>query len=178
MPIDCVGGCSPTLNLLRGLTIAPGNNRVCGTVLLSKAIHLSRTSEQQHRRRVMKKYTAILLAGLIAFPASMVMAGEGSGTFAGASGHATAGHVQVINTGSGWEVHLKDDFSLDGAPDPRVGFGSSGKFADATDFEPLRSLTGTQVYKVPATLDPTAFDEVYIWCRRYSVPLGVAKLTN
>ena len=126
----------------------------------------------------MKKYTAILLAGLIAFPASMVMAGEGSGTFAGASGHATAGHVQVINTGSGWEVHLKGDFSFDGAPDARVGFGAAGKFVDATDFEPLRSLTGAQVYKVPADIDPTPYTEVYIWCRQYSVPLGVAQLTN
>ena len=126
----------------------------------------------------MTKYTAILLAGLIAFPAGMAMAGEGSGTFSGASGHATAGHVQVINTGSGWEIHLKDDFSLDGAPDARVGFGSSGKFADATDFEPLHSLTGAQVYKVPADIDPTLYTEVYIWCRQYSVPLGVAQLTN
>jgi hypothetical protein len=126
----------------------------------------------------MRKITTMLLAGLIALPASIVMAGEGTGSFTGASNHVTSGHVEVIKTSDGWEVHLKDDFSLDGAPDARVGFGSSGKFADATDFEPLRSITGAQVYKVPADIDPTNYDEVYIWCRQYSVPLGVAKLAN
>ncbi|HUS56012.1 MAG TPA: DM13 domain-containing protein [Thermohalobaculum sp.] len=126
----------------------------------------------------MGKFAAILLAGLIALPASMALAGEGAGTFTGASNHVTSGAVEVVKTADGWEVHLKDDFSLDGAPDARVGFGAAGKFVDATDFEPLRSNTGAQVYKVPADIDPTAFDEVYIWCRQYSVPLGVAQLTN
>lgn len=126
----------------------------------------------------MGKFTAILLAGLIVSPASMGMAGEGGGNFTGASGHKTSGAVQVVKTAAGWEVHLKDDFSLDGAPDPRVGFGASGKFADATDFEALRSKTGAQIYQVPAGIDPTPFNEVYIWCRQYSVPLGVAQITN
>lgn len=126
----------------------------------------------------MSKFASILLAGLAALPASLVLAGEGAGRFTGASGHVTSGQVQVVSTATGWEVRLKDDFSLDGAPDARVGFGSSGKFADATDFEPLRSNTGAQVYKVPAGIDPADFDEVYIWCRQYSVPLGVAKLAK
>jgi hypothetical protein len=118
----------------------------------------------------------MFLAGLIVLPAGIGMAGEGTGSFKGASGHVTSGQVEVVNTADGWEIRLKDDFSLDGAPDARVGFGSSGKFAAATDFEPLRSNTGAQVYKVPAGLDPDAYNEVYIWCRQYSVPLGVAKL--
>lgn len=126
----------------------------------------------------MKKYTGILLAALIALPAGTALAGEGTGTFIGASDHVTSGTVEVVKTDTGWEVHLKDNFSLDGAPDPRVGFGSAGTFAAATDFEPLRSITGAQVYKVPAGIDPTAYDEVYIWCRKFSVPLGVAKLAE
>ena len=57
-----------------------------------------------------------------------------------------------------------------------MGFGRDGKFVDPTDFEPLRQNTGAQVYKVPANIDPTQFNEVYIWCRKFSVPLGVATL--
>lgn len=64
----------------------------------------------------------------------------------------------------------------DGAPDPRVGLGSGGAFAEGTDFEPLRADEGTQVYTVPAGIDPAAFDEVYIWCRQFAVPLGVATI--
>ena len=126
----------------------------------------------------MGKYTAILLTALIALPAATALAGEGSGSFTGASGHKTSGQVEVVKTADGWEVHLKDDFTFDGAPDPRVGFGASGKFAPKTDFEPLQSKAGAQVYKVPANVDPAAYDEVYIWCRQYSVPLGVARITN
>jgi len=126
----------------------------------------------------MGKYAAILLATLIALPTGAAFAGEGMGNFTGASGHTTTGQVAVVQTADGWEVHLKDDFTFDGAPDPRVGFGTAGKFAANTDFEPLRSKTGAQVYTVPAGVDAGAYDEVYIWCRQYSVPLGVAKLGN
>ena len=127
----------------------------------------------------MIKHAAILLATLIAsiaLPAVTAAAGEGNGSFTGASGHNTSGQVEVVETTDGWEVHLKADFTFDGVPDPWVGFGKSGSFAPATDFYRLRSNTGAQVYKVPADVDAGAYDEVYIWCRRYSVPLGVAKL--
>jgi len=103
-------------------------------------------------------------------------AGEGEGRFAGRSGHETSGGVAVVETESGWEIRLQADFRFDGAPDPRVGFGRDGKFVDPTDFEALRENAGAQVYKVPAEIDPAEFDEVYIWCRQYSVPLGVAEV--
>ncbi len=126
----------------------------------------------------MGKYAAILLTALIALPGATAAAGEGSGSFSGASGHQATGQVTVVETADGWEVRLEDDFTFDGAPDPWVGFGASGSFAQATDFYRLRSNTGSQVYQVPADVDPAAYDEVYIWCRRYSVPLGVAPITD
>ncbi len=129
----------------------------------------------------MGKYVAILLTALIALitlPGPTAAAGERTGSFSGVNGHKATGQVAVVKTADGWEVHLKDDFTFDGAPDPRVGFGKSGKFAAKTDFEPLRTKSGAQVYQVPADVDPAAFDEVYIWCRKYSVPLGVAQITN
>jgi hypothetical protein len=125
----------------------------------------------------MMKLTGLALGALLALPAG-ALAGAGVGSFSGASSHQTSGTVEVVQTDSGWEVHLKGDFSHDGAPDPWVGFGKSGSFAAATDFHRLRSNSGAQVYKVPADIDPAAYDEVYIWCRRYSVPLGVAKLAE
>lgn len=99
-----------------------------------------------------------------------------SGEFTGASNHVTTGTVEVVKTDDGYEIHLKDNFTFDGAPDPRIGFGKNGKFVDATDFEPLASDTGAQVYKVPAGIDPGEFTDVFVWCRKFSVPLGVATL--
>ena len=57
-----------------------------------------------------------------------------------------------------------------------MGFGSGGAFADGTDFEPLRANSGAQIYAVPAAIDPQRYDEVHVWCRQFSVPLGVARI--
>lgn len=123
--------------------------------------------------------TAGLAAALISLGAAGVsFAGDDgrAGTFTGLSNHVTKGDVSVVKTSDGYEIHLSENFWFDGAPDPRVGFGKDGTFVDATDFEVLKSDTGAQVYKVPADIDPTQFDDVFVWCRKFSVPLGVAKL--
>lgn len=124
----------------------------------------------------MTKFAGLFLGAALALAALPAAAGGGSGTFTGLSNHVTKGEVELVKTDAGWEIHLKDSFWFDGAPDPRVGFGRDGKFVDPTDFEPLRQNAGAQVYKVPAEIDPEDYDEVYIWCRKFSVPLGVAEL--
>ena len=125
----------------------------------------------------MKALTGLLAGAAMMMSASMAFAGgAGSGTFSGLSNHVTKGGVEVVKTDGGWEIHLKDSFWFDGAPDPRVGFGKGGKFVDPTDFEPLRKDAGAQVYKVPADINPEEFDEVYIWCEVANVPLGVASI--
>ncbi|MEM9147907.1 MAG: DM13 domain-containing protein [Pseudomonadota bacterium] len=117
---------------------------------------------------------AIAVPTVLSAPA--LAGGAGSGTFTGQSNHETRGAVTVVKAQGGWEIHLEDSFWFDGAPDPRVAFGTDGKFAKGTDFEPLRENAGKQVYKVPAGIDPESFDTVVIWCRKFSVPLGYAKL--
>ena len=119
-----------------------------------------------------------LAATAVAFSAlaGAASAGPGSGTFSGLSGHETTGGVEVVQSAEGWEIRLGSDFRFDGAPDPRVGFGQGGAFADGTDFEVLRSNTGEQVYVVPDGIDPAGFDQVYIWCRQFAVPLGAADI--
>lgn len=82
----------------------------------------------------------------------------------------------MVQSADGWEVHLKDNITFDGAPDSHIAFGRDGKFVTPTDFEPLWSNSGAQVCKVPKSIDPTAFSEVYIWCRKFSVPLGIAAI--
>ncbi len=108
---------------------------------------------------------------LAALPAS---AGDviAKGSFIGASDHVTTGGVHVTAN----SVDLQEDFSLDGAPDPKVGFGKDGVFDPDTTLDALQSKTGAQSYEVPDDIDPNAYDEVYIWCEKFSVPLGVAKL--
>lgn len=100
-----------------------------------------------------------------------------TGTFTGASDHITTGGVSVIKTANGGAVVILDNnFSLDGAPDPRVGFGKDGVYVAASDLGALTSKDGLQAYVVPAGVNVSDFNEVYIWCRKFSVPLGIASI--
>ena len=129
-------------------------------------------------RSLMSRAVApILVAAALMLPAvSHAQQVVAQGAFSGASGHKTSGDVVVLKSAAGARVVLQSNFSFDGAPDPKVGFGAGGKYDRASQLAPLMSNQGEQVYDVPAALDLTRYDEIYIWCERYSVPLGVAAL--
>ncbi len=97
------------------------------------------------------------------------------GTFSGQSGHAASGGVSVLKSAKGNQVVLDADFEFDGAPDPKLGFGKNG-YVKSTQFSVLKSNSGEQTYEIPATIDPANYTEVWIWCEKYAVPLGVATL--
>ncbi len=97
------------------------------------------------------------------------------GTFAGAEGDSSAGAVEILKKDGQTIVRFGSDFFLDGAPDPKVGFGKDG-FVDGTIVSKLEKLKGAQDYVVPASIDVSKFNEVWLWCERFGVPLGVAKI--
>lgn len=120
--------------------------------------------------------SVVMLAALTLFAVSGAWA-DVKGGFVGKSNHITTGSVTIEKNDDGSHtVTLSEDFSLDGAPDPRVGFGKDGDYVLAADLGALKSLTGGQSYHVPASIDVTDFNELYIWCLQFSVPLGVADL--
>ncbi len=127
-----------------------------------------------------------LLPSLVAFVAMIAFAGVApntaraadhvaQGSFQGASGHVTSGGVTVEKTAEGYVLVLEDDFSFDGAPDPQLGLGKDG-YDGSTRFSKLKSNSGKQSYKLPAGIDASQYNEVWVWCEKFSVPLGVAKL--
>ncbi|GBE43644.1 electron transfer DM13 [bacterium BMS3Bbin10] len=121
---------------------------------------------------------SLLGAVLIAASPAALSAQEilGQGVFSGESGHETSGSVSIVKTARGIEVRLGSNFSLDGAPGPYLGFGNNGKYDASTQFSKLNSNSGAQVYKVPDGIDVAKYGEIYVWCRPFNVPLGVAKL--
>ena len=98
-----------------------------------------------------------------------------TGTFEGRSDHIVKGHVSILQTSSGYVVVLEPDFSLDSAPDPKLGFGKNGYDA-STNFSKLNSNTGVQAYNLPASIDPNKYSEFWLWCEKFNVALGVANL--
>lgn len=122
---------------------------------------------------------AAVVTVMILSPFAAKAAPTQTGIFTGASDHITTGGVIVVKTADGGAfVILDSDFSLDGAPDPRVGFGRDGTYVDASDLGALQNIAGHQIYRVPASINVDDFNEVYIWCLQFGVPLGVADLAS
>ena len=125
-------------------------------------------------------HVAAAAVGLVLYAAlsSLAFAGDtiASGQFEGRSKHVTKGNVTIEKQGAAILVKLGPNFSLDGTPDPTLGFAKGGRFDTTTIFANLKSNSGSQTYKLPATIDPSRYDEFVVWCKKYSVPLGAAKL--
>jgi len=122
--------------------------------------------------------TSLLGAALIAASPVAVSAEEilAQGAFTGKSGHQTSGSVSIVKTASGVEVRLGANFSLDSAPAPWLGFGNNGKYDEKSQFSKLGKKKGAQTYKLPAAIDASKYNEFYVWCAPFRVPLGVARL--
>lgn len=126
-------------------------------------------------RRIRVSLLALLLALAPHLAAAAETSVVGSGRLEGRSRHTASGGVSLLKTRTGYLLVLESDFSFDGAPDPKLAFGKDG-YAKETLFTKLRSNGGSQVYVVPEGIDPTRYDEVWIWCEKFGVPLGVASL--
>lgn len=125
----------------------------------------------------------ITAAAILTFTPTLVWAAdvlEGatvveSATFTEESDHAVSGKVEIVKKGKVYYLVLGEDFSFDGAPDPRLGFSSQDSFVETSTFSGLNLDSGKQIYRLPATLDISNFDEVTIWCEKFGVPLAEAK---
>jgi hypothetical protein len=113
-------------------------------------------------------------------PARAAATGEvvAIGMLEGRSGHTAGGIVRLLREGERWTVEFGDDFFLDGAPAPSVGFGDGAWRAETrfVELEKRRRLTGARRLTLPAALDPSGFTQLWLWCDRFDVPLGVAEL--
>lgn len=150
-------------------------NNLCMQPILLKDVSVN----VRDKRLLFCVQTIFILSFLILITFSTISLADSktrSGQFSGLSNHTTTGSVSVMKTGEGYVIKLEQDFRLDGAPDPKVALGNDGHYDPATLLELLESNTGEQTYAVPESIDPTAYNEVYIWCEKYSVGLGVARL--
>ena len=123
------------------------------------------------RRQFLISSAAVTLVA----PLPALAGGHGKiGTFEGKSNHITTGRVEVVNANGKATINLLDDFSFDGAPDPKVALGNNG-YDSKTLMGLLKSNTGASSYEVPAGINVDDYNEVWIWCEKFNVPLGVAK---
>ena len=107
---------------------------------------------------------------------------ERRGTFSSRN-HPTAGIARLVPLADGSVVVRLEDFETDNGPDvvvylsPAAGDASNDALgADPVFLGELKGNVGNQNYVVPAGTDLGKARSVVIWCRRFSVPFGVAGL--
>ena len=121
-------------------------------------------------RRAFISSAAALALGHAALPA--LAGGHGRlGTFSGAARYGISGTGELTADA----VNLLADFRFGNAPDPKVALGRGG-YDPRTLMGPLKSKSGASSYRLPAGIDAGQYDEIWIWCERFNVPLGVARL--
>jgi len=57
-----------------------------------------------------------------------------------------------------------------------VGFGKNGEYDKSSDLGSLVMIAGAQTFLIPENVDYSQYNEIYIWCDKFSVPLGIAAL--
>ena len=98
-----------------------------------------------------------------------------AGTFKGVSNYRAQGEIQIVKSGGVTKIILPQNFSVSSVPDPKLGFGNNG-YRAGTLFAKLNRNSGTQEYVVPANVDLSQFNEIWIWCERFSIAVAVARL--
>lgn len=86
-----------------------------------------------------------------------------------------SGRAELVNTNNGYAVNLLDDFRFGDAPDPKIALGRNG-YDKRTLMGLLKANKGASSYTVPTGIDAAEYNEVWIWCERFNVPLAVARL--
>lgn len=125
-------------------------------------------------RRAFFKFAVAAGAATLVTPA--VAGGHGSvGTFTKKNSYAVGGSAELVKEGDGYVVKLSDDFSFANAPDPKIALGRDG-YDKNTLMGLLKSNKGASSYKVPAGINAEQYNEIWIWCEQYNVPLAVAPL--
>ena len=118
--------------------------------------------------------TTCFAAALAVLP---LAAAAQSGSFVGQSDHDASGSVEIVTEDGAQYIVFGDDFRLDRAPDPQVALGRDGYDA-ATLAGELDRRRGGQRYRVPDGIDAADYDQVWIWCVRFDVPLALAELAE
>lgn len=100
-----------------------------------------------------------------------------SGKFAGADNfHQATGTANLLKVSEKYYIRFEDNFMVTNGPDLFVHFGKDGKYAAEARVDSLKGNIGSQNYEVPNNINPLDYNEIWIWCRSFAVPFGMAKM--
>lgn len=91
--------------------------------------------------------------------------------------HYGSGNVSVINVGERTIVRFEENFNVANGPDLFVGIGRNGEYIKGSEIAKLKGNIGSQNYELPEGVTLEEGDEIWIWCRVFSVGFAKSLLT-
>ncbi len=73
-------------------------------------------------------------------------------------------------------LRFEEGFQVNNGPDLYVGFGKNGQYVRGSEISKLKGNIGSQNYEIPASVDMTLYDSVWVWCKAFSTPFIKAEL--
>lgn len=90
--------------------------------------------------------------------------------------HTGSGNVSVLEVGGKYIIRFEENFNVANGPDLYVGLGKDGEYVKGSEIAKLKGNLGSQNYEVPENINLEDYNEVWIWCRAFSVGFAKAKL--
>ena len=118
----------------------------------------------------------------IALVATPTLAGSKArtGSLSGRKGYNVAGTVKVRKAGGKTTVAFEDNYQFDpnkNSPDIKIGFGNGENYVKGSKIhDKLTIKKGAASFEVPAGIDTDKYNELYIYCEKFTVILAVAPL--
>jgi hypothetical protein len=92
--------------------------------------------------------------------------------------HYGSGDVKVFKTDEGYLVRFEENFNVANGPDLYVGLGKDGVYKEEAQVAELKGNIGSQNYVLPNNINLEDYNEVWIWCRAFSVGFAKARLNS
>lgn len=89
--------------------------------------------------------------------------------------HTGSGTASVVSIGGKNYIRFEENFVVNNGPDLYVGLGKNGSYIKGSELGVLKGNKGSQNYELPEGVSP---EEVWIWCKTFSVPFAKAALYN
>ncbi len=118
----------------------------------------------------------------VALVATPTLAGSKArtGSLSGRKGYNVAGTVNVKKAGGKTTVVFEDNYQFDpnkNPPDIKIGFGNGESYVKGSKIhDKLTIKKGAASFEVPAGIDTDKYNELYIYCEKFTVILAVAPL--
>jgi hypothetical protein len=92
--------------------------------------------------------------------------------------HYGSGGASLYRTEEGYVIRFEEDFNVANGPDLVVGLGKDGEYKEELQIAKLKGNIGSQNYVIPANINIEDFNEVWVWCRAFSVGFAKARLND